>query len=120
MGAMVNHNAWLAGPEEFVAVGKPSEFLEGKMRRTDAAGTPVLVVRLEGRLYAIANTCAHAGGPLDEGSLDQDVVTCPWHGSRYCVRDGGLRGGPTTFDQPPFLVREEAGQVEVRMARPPY
>jgi len=118
IGTMVNRNAFAEGPEDFVAVGPPGAFEEGKLTRVDAAGMPVIVVRRSGLLYAIAATCSHAGGPLDEGELNGDVVTCPWHGSRFCVRNGHVMGGPATFRQPAFVVREIDGRVEVKPEAP--
>jgi nitrite reductase/ring-hydroxylating ferredoxin subunit/uncharacterized membrane protein len=117
-GTMVNHNAFSEGPSEFVAVGKRADFEEGKLVKVDAGGMPVLVVRLNGQLNAIGNTCSHAGGPLNEGTLNRDEVTCPWHASVFCVRDGRVRHGPATFDQPHFEVRELAGRVEVKLLTP--
>ncbi|HZU19103.1 MAG TPA: Rieske 2Fe-2S domain-containing protein [Candidatus Dormibacteraeota bacterium] len=117
LGTMVNRNAFTEGPEEYVTVGRAEDFVEGEPRAVLAGGVPVLVVRQGGRLFGIADTCSHAGGPLHEGTLRGDVVTCPWHGSRFCVRDGSVRGGPATFAQPVFEVREHAGAVEVRRAR---
>jgi nitrite reductase/ring-hydroxylating ferredoxin subunit/uncharacterized membrane protein len=116
-GTMVNHNAFTPLPEDFVAVGAPGDFPEGVMRKVEAAGASVLVVRLDGRLHAIASVCSHAGGPLDEGELAGDVVTCPWHGSRFCVRDGRVRRGPATFNQPVFTLREVSGRVELKAAQ---
>jgi nitrite reductase/ring-hydroxylating ferredoxin subunit len=81
---------------------------------------PVLAVRLQGRLYAIAAVCSHAGGPLDEGQLNGTRVTCPWHGSVFCVTSGQVRGGPATFSQPRFAVREEEGRVDLKVAAPPH
>jgi len=64
---------------------------------------------------AIAAICAHAGGPLDEGTLEGDVVRCPWHGSRFEVATGRRRRGPTVYDQPTYEVRPaEAGGYEAR------
>ena len=83
-----------------------------------AGDMAVMVVRLSGNLNAIAATCSHAGGPLEEGSFEGDIVTCPWHGSKFCVADGRVENGPATFDQPAFLVREEHGKVEVRLPAP--
>ena len=117
-GTMVNHNAFAEGPEDYVAVGKPADFGEGKLVRVSAGGMPVLVVRLDGKLAAIANTCSHAGGPLNEGSLADGRVTCPWHGSVFTVGDGRVRRGPATFDVPKLTVREHAGKVEVKLAEP--
>jgi len=118
LGTMVNRNAFAEGSTEWTSVGSAKDFSEGKLVRVTAGEMPVLVVRLAGRLNAVAATCSHAGGPLDEGKLEGDVVTCPWHGSRFCVADGLVKGGPATFDVPAFLVREEGDKVEVRLPAP--
>jgi nitrite reductase/ring-hydroxylating ferredoxin subunit/uncharacterized membrane protein len=117
-GTMVNHDAFAEAPEDFVAVGKPADFAEGKLVRVMAGEMPVLVVRLNGKLNAIANTCTHAGGPLNEGSLAHGEVTCPWHASVFRLADGRVKHGPATFDAPLFTVREHAGKVEVKPAQP--
>lgn len=119
-GTMVNHNAFQAFPEEYVRVGISTDFGEGKPRRVEVSGSPVLVLRRGGALYAISAICSHAGGPLEEGTLEADTIICPWHGSRFCVLDGGVEGGPATFRQPAFVVRERNGSVELRLAAPTH
>jgi nitrite reductase/ring-hydroxylating ferredoxin subunit/uncharacterized membrane protein len=117
-GTRVNRLAFLHGSDEYVAVGSPADFPEGEMRRVEAKGLAVLLVRQSSGLHAIVATCSHAGGPLDEGTLEGDLVTCPWHGSRFSIRDGSVRGAPATFPQPRLEVREKNGTVEVRLAEP--
>lgn len=114
MGTTVNRNAFVHPGEGWVSVASSADLPEGQLRRVTVDGIPVLLVRLNGQLRAIAATCSHAGGPLDEGSLDDGVVTCPWHGSRFRLRDGAVVGGPATFPQPAFEVREGAGGIELR------
>lgn len=118
IGSAVNHNAFYEGPADFVRVGQRDDFPEGQMRCVMAGELPVVVVRRMGLLQAIGAVCSHAGGPLQEGKLDQDVVTCPWHGSRFRFADGRVIGGPATFDQPALMVRERGGIVEVKLAYP--
>jgi nitrite reductase/ring-hydroxylating ferredoxin subunit/uncharacterized membrane protein len=118
IGTMVNRNAFLEAPEDFVDVGSSGDFPEGALRRVQAGAAPVLVVRRDGRLCAISAVCSHAGGPLDEGQLDGDGVICPWHGSRYRICGGQVTDGPATFDQPAFDVRERDGRVEVKLSVP--
>jgi len=115
---MVNRTAFLDGFEGAVAVGSSTDFAEGELKKVDASGMAVLMVRRGGRLFAISNTCSHAGGPLDEGSLDGAVVTCPWHGSQFDVRSGRVCGGPATFSQPALRVIENNGTVSVELAEP--
>jgi len=110
----VNHAAAQELPKEFVPVLADAELRESEMKRVDAGGVPVLLVRREGEVCALANTCSHLGGPLAEGKLEGDVVQCPWHGSRFNVRDGSVVDGPATFPQPCFEARVREGQIEVR------
>jgi len=110
----VNHAAAQELPKEFVPVLADAEFRESEMKRVDAGGVPVLLVRRAGEVCALANTCSHLGGPLSEGKLEGDVVQCPWHGSRFNVRDGSVVDGPATFPQPCFEARVREGQIEVR------
>jgi len=118
IGTGVNHNAFFAGPMEFVRVGTRDDFPEGEMRRVEAGGLPVVILRSKGLLRAMGAVCAHAGGPLDQGTLDGEVVTCPWHYSQFRFSDARVVGGPATFDQPLLTVRERGGVVEVKLAHP--
>jgi nitrite reductase/ring-hydroxylating ferredoxin subunit/uncharacterized membrane protein len=113
----VDHTAAQEMPKEFVAVLPAGELGEGEMKKVEADGVPVLLVRRGGEVQAIAHTCSHMGGPLSEGKLEGDVVQCPWHGSRFNVRDGSVVDGPATFPQPCFETRVRDGQIEVRSAR---
>lgn len=47
-----------------------------------------------GELYAIDDTCLHAGGPLHEGSVRGTTVTCPWHHWEFDLRDGSCALNP--------------------------
>ena len=63
------------------------------------------------------HVCAHAGGPLDEGTVVDGCLQCPWHCSRFRLTDGRARRGPSVYDQPAYEVRAaEGGGYEVRRA----
>ncbi|MCO5948602.1 Rieske 2Fe-2S domain-containing protein [Mucilaginibacter flavidus] len=105
-------------PMEFVVVLPENELIENKMRCVKAGAIPVLLVRENGNIFAIANTCSHLGGPLSEGELLDDCrVKCPWHGSVFSMQDGSVVDGPATESQPKFDVRINNGQIEVRRAK---
>jgi nitrite reductase/ring-hydroxylating ferredoxin subunit len=84
-------------------------------------GIPLFITKLDGDLYAMGNTCTHAGGPLNEGQFvgqDRCEIECPWHASRFSVKDGSVHGGPAVFDEPTWSVRAAAsGKLEVRAKR---
>ena len=114
----VNRSSVPELPADEVDAGALADVPDGGMKRVDAGGYPVLLVRHGGEIHAIGAVCAHQGGPLDEGTLDGDVVTCPWHGSKFCMLDGGIAGGPTAYPQPAFRARVLDGRVRVAPAGP--
>ncbi len=113
-GTGVNHTAWEPASEEFEPAIALSNVAENKLYRVSVAGVPVVLLRAGETLHAIAATCPHAGGPLDEGTLERGVVQCPWHGSRFRMRDGKVLTGPATVNAPRYEVRVRDGQVELR------
>lgn len=110
----IDHAAQHTPPRDFVAVLNEHELADNQLRRVDAGGMPVLLVRRGQRIYAIAETCAHLGGPLAQGRLEDLTVRCPWHGSCYSLEDGRVLRGPSTHPQPVLAVRIRDGRIEVR------
>lgn len=105
-----------AGPREFTTVLPLDALPEGKPTSADVQGVELLLLRRRGTVIALANRCAHMGGPLADGEVDDGCIVCPWHGSRFHLDDGRVANGPSVFDQPRFETRVVAGQVEVRRA----
>jgi nitrite reductase/ring-hydroxylating ferredoxin subunit/uncharacterized membrane protein len=106
-------------PEEFTPVLDSAALPENTMVRARAGDTDVLLVRQHGRVCALVHACAHLGGPLSEGTLNDGSVVCPWHGSEFGLADGRVLNGPATHDQPCLLVRERDGRIEVKTAPSP-
>lgn len=72
----------------FVKVASTNDLKPGEGKVVNVNGTDVALFNVDGEFFAINNTCIHRGGPLGEGFLEEDVVTCPWHGWRYNVKTG--------------------------------
>lgn len=60
----------------------------GSAREFAEAGRIVAVFNVDGQVYAMDGVCPHAGGPLGEGALTGNTVTCPWHGWQFDVTTG--------------------------------
>jgi nitrite reductase/ring-hydroxylating ferredoxin subunit/uncharacterized membrane protein len=110
----IDHSADHSPPETFIPVLAEAALAENELKRVNASGMPVLLVRKGQRIYAIAETCAHLGGPLSEGKLEGTSVRCPWHGSSFSLEDGRVLEGPSVHAQPVLEVRTRDGQIEVR------
>src|SRR5437867_607544 len=96
----------------FIAVAETSEVPPGTSKVVVVAGHLVALFNVDGAYYALSGVCLHRGGPVGEGELDGEVVTCPWHGWQYDVRTGRNLLNPTArLSQ--FPVKVEDGRVLV-------
>jgi nitrite reductase/ring-hydroxylating ferredoxin subunit/uncharacterized membrane protein len=112
----IGPNHAIAGepPEEFTRTIADAELDEGDKRRVMIGDVPVVILRYQGQICALAERCAHQGGPLSEGDLHDGTISCPWHGSTFRVADGSLVHGPSTFDQPCYETRVRDRYIEVK------
>jgi nitrite reductase/ring-hydroxylating ferredoxin subunit/uncharacterized membrane protein len=106
-------------PDNFVAVLPESQLADDKPTQAMVQGVPILLVRRAGRLFAMADTCSHFGGPLSDGKLVDNCIECPYHASRFDLQDGHVVNGPAVHPQPCFEIRIHNGQIEVRNASLP-
>jgi nitrite reductase/ring-hydroxylating ferredoxin subunit/uncharacterized membrane protein len=109
----VKHAVEAAPPADFTPALAEADLREGQLRCVDVAGTPVLLTRRNGVIYALGDTCTHLGCSLAEGELIEDSVRCVCHGSRFALEDGRVLDGPSTYWQPVYRVRARAGQIEI-------
>ncbi len=113
-GLGVDH-AEHGGPKEFTPVMPISELPDNTPHRVHADGVCVLLVKQGDRIFAIGEKCAHLAGPLEDGKLEGQTISCPWHGSKFDLATGRVLEGPSVYDQPCFETRVENGQIEVRI-----
>lgn len=95
----------------FVKVASVNDVEEGAGKVVTTNGQPIALFKVGGNFYAIHNTCMHRGGPLGEGFLEDNVVTCPWHGWRYDVTSGKCLTLPVNVKS--FPVKVEGSDVLV-------
>jgi nitrite reductase (NADH) small subunit len=100
--------------DTFVTVGQIADFTAGQGKMVVVNGRHVALFRLGDDFYALDNMCLHRGGPLCEGFIDNNVVTCPWHGWSYEIKTGTMvqdpRVGVSRHD-----VRIDGDRVAVRL-----
>ena len=64
---------------QFTKVASTADLAPGAAKCVEVAGKKIALFNLEGSFYAIDDTCTHRGGPLSEGEVSGEEVTCPWH-----------------------------------------
>ena len=101
-------------PEDYTPAVPETDLPEGKPFKAKVNELDILLVKRGPKIYAMTEKCSHAGGPLSEGTLEEDSIVCPWHGSRFCLKDGKVKDGPATTNEPVFDVKVENRQVMVK------
>ena len=97
----------------------PVEVLHRDGRISASSGDRrVVVFEIDGELYALDASCAHQGGPLEQGVVKDGVVTCPWHLHRYDVSTGARTDQPSVR-QEVYEVAIEDGEVVVDLPEAP-
>ncbi|MEX1254674.1 MAG: chlorite dismutase family protein [Dehalococcoidia bacterium] len=92
-------------------VASLAELPYGGSKVVYAGGEQVALFNISGRLYAVANRCPHANGPLADGEVDGTTVTCPWHASRFDLETGAVLAGPAVKPVATYQVEVRDGKV---------
>src|SRR5690606_15339516 len=82
--------AWTEG-------GPLADFGPGQTKVVYLDGQQIGLFNVNGKLFAIANRCTHARGPLTEGIIEAEgeccTVTCPWHYAKFDLASGRVVDG---------------------------
>lgn len=85
----------MSGPHK---VGTNADLAPGAAKTVQVAGRTLALFRVGDRYYALDNKCTHWDGPLAEGFVEGDRVTCPWHGAQFRIETGVVCRAPARRD----------------------
>ena len=101
--------------QEFKKVAKTEDIPAGKAIMVEVDGKEIALFNVGGSFHAIDNTCTHVGGPLCEGEIEGNEVTCPWHGAMFDVTSGQVLGPPAAGNVNRYNVRVDGSDIEVEV-----
>ena len=83
----------------------------GKMIGVEINGKNILIVNLNGKYFAIGNSCTHEGCLLSDGTLNGEKVHCACHGSTFDIRTGAAVKGPAKDPEPSYELKIDRDQI---------
>jgi nitrite reductase/ring-hydroxylating ferredoxin subunit len=101
-------------PEGFEVVLHVESLKPGEVAEVIAGGTAICVANVDGEYRAVSNTCPHAGGPLGEGRLSDNLLVCPYHGWSFDMTSGKCQTNESSSIEV-FEVQIKADAVCVRL-----
>ncbi len=99
----------------FVEIARTDEIAPGKAKMVEVEGRKIALFNLEGSYWAIDDTCTHRGGPLSAGEVEREVVTCPWHGSRFNIKTGEVLISPAIEGVKSYEVQVEGSIIMIEV-----
>jgi uncharacterized membrane protein/nitrite reductase/ring-hydroxylating ferredoxin subunit len=105
------------GELRYVPIASENELQPGETIRAEVDGIVICIVRADKKFYAFQEFCTHRFGPLSEGCLRGTEIECPWHRSRFDVRNGKVIHGPAKVDLKTWPVEIHDGRICVGLAR---
>src|SRR5690242_12861749 len=98
----------------WVKVGAANSIVPGDYAQAEVDDELVAVFNVNGQFLAVQDVCTHDGGGLSGGAVEGDVVICPRHGARFCLRTGAALTPPAYEPVRTFETRIVDGVLEVR------
>lgn len=80
--------------EKHLVIARIDEIEEGAGKRIEFDGKYIAVFNVGGEFFAIDDTCSHEEASLAQGEVEDYLVECPLHGSRFDVRSGEPKAFP--------------------------
>jgi nitrite reductase/ring-hydroxylating ferredoxin subunit len=97
----------------YVSVAKIEDVPVGSLCEVEVDGKDIVLANVNGKVFAFGGACTHRGGPLAEGELTGDVVTCPLHGGQFSVETGQAVGPPPTTSIPTYPTKVDGDSIRV-------
>ena len=110
---MFNYTTVDESKVEFLEIAPSSELPDGERLFVEIGGKPIVIFKIAGQYFSIADICSHDDGPVGEGKLDGYNITCPRHGAQFDVRTGKVVQMPAVVDIPAYPVRLMDGMIQL-------
>ena len=100
---------------EYFKIAETKDVLKKQMQVFNVKGQEILVINVEGELFAIENRCPHLGYPLFFGSLEGDTLTCGFHSAKFNVKTGKSLGPVTSEPLKTFPVKIQNSSIFIEI-----
>jgi nitrite reductase/ring-hydroxylating ferredoxin subunit len=96
---------------KFIELANTGDVAAGSMRCITVNGKGVLLANVQGTYYAADEMCTHEDARLCTGSLKDEYVKCPLHGSRFNLKTGKVMDEPADEDLHIYPVKIEGSKI---------
>ena len=80
-------------------------------------GKEIAIYRNNGQFYASVDKCTHGNAFLSDGVVVGDVIECPLHQGRFCIKTGKALSAPVSVPIETFEVKVDDGKVFLKFGQ---
>ena len=102
-------------PSAWHDLGAVAELAQRPLQQISIGRTRIALSCVEGVFGAVSGACNHVGGPLGEGTLEGDLLVCPWHHWKFHRLTGQGEAGYETDQVPRYELMQERGHLFVNL-----
>src|SRR6266498_2795944 len=88
--------------QDYVEIGKVNEIGDKQRKHVEINGKEIVLAKSGGKFYAFAERYGHMNARLSHGSIDQNVINCPFHAAKFDITTGNKVREPV-FEIPPGM-----------------
>ena len=95
---------------------KKNDLEERKLVKVDVNDKSLVLTKINSKYYAMDSVCSHEGGPLEEGTLEDYTLICPWHQGKFDIRTAKAFAETdwvTDLQSYPVIVDDASGEVSI-------
>ena len=101
---------------DFIVIAKLDDLPPGTCTSLEVKDHGIALFNLDGTIYALDNMCPHAGGPLGEGTIVGEHISCPWHDWKFHIPTGVCQKNPTpSLNVPCYQIQVIDGMIQISL-----
>lgn len=97
----------------YVTVARDGDIVENGLTRAEINGKPIILTRVDGKVYALDGICTHEFAELAQGDVEDETIWCPLHASGFNVISGEATNPPAEDPLGVYDVQVVDGDVQV-------
>jgi 3-phenylpropionate/trans-cinnamate dioxygenase ferredoxin component len=99
----------------FIRAATLDDVAPGTLLAVELQGRRVCLANADGEIYAVQDNCTHKDFPLSAGELEDEQLTCAWHGARFDLATGRALCLPAVKPVRTYEVRVQDGEIFVQL-----
>ncbi len=111
--AMNDDKATFSESFEFYSITNQDQLGVGERLFVEIGNRSIVILNVDGKIFAIADVCSHDDGPLGDGDVSDHIIKCPRHGATFDIKTGKALSLPAIVEIPTYPVKITDGEIQV-------